>query len=79
MHPSRQPRAGQTVRAKDKRRRMSERSEFGGALARAGLAGVSRGVGSPFLCLLSFGEAKESEPPPRGKRHSNSAAQRHIK
>ncbi|MCQ4145923.1 hypothetical protein, partial [Vogesella sp. AC12] len=33
-----------------------------------GLAGVSRGVGSPFLCLLSFGEAKESKPPPRGKR-----------
>ena len=25
-------------------------------------------VGSPFLWILSFGEAKESIPPPRGKR-----------
>ena len=26
--------------------------------------------GSPFLCLLSFGEAKESELPPGNPRHS---------
>ena len=33
-----------------------------------GLHGNSCAVGSPFLWLLSFGEAKESSPPPRGKR-----------
>ncbi len=30
--------------------------------------GNSCTVGSPFLWVLSFGEAKESTPPPRGKR-----------
>ena len=29
------------------------------------------GCGSPFLCLLSFGEAKESELPPGNPRHSS--------
>ncbi len=37
-------------------------------LGRAVWRGVSSSPGSPFLWVLSFGDAKESIPPPRGKR-----------
>jgi len=49
--------------------RVFERSEFARTPPEASTAGCpqrsggSRTVGSPFLCLLSFGEAKESESP----------------
>jgi len=52
------------------RRRPLARGEFGGAWARAVWHGVSSSPESPFLWVLSFGDAKESTPPPRGKRHA---------
>ena len=39
-------------------------------LGRAVWHGVSSSPGSPFLWVLSFGDAKESTPPPRGKRQA---------
>jgi hypothetical protein len=60
----------------DQGRRLSERSEFEPdpgwiehrRLPRSEALGT-QAAGSPFLCLLSFGEAKESELPPGNPRH----------
>jgi hypothetical protein len=43
------------------------------------LYGVSSSPGSPFLWVLSFGEAKERTSPPLDSGMQNSTAQRFIK
>ncbi len=64
-----------------------QRSEFHGGPACASIAGCpvaqakgTRAVGAPFLCLLSFGEAKESEcAAGRTPRPREAVAQQHSK
>ena len=81
LHPAQQwltptPRVPLSARARngakaDQGRRLFERSEFPADPAFVSTAAVPEGpraVGSPFLSLVSFGEAKESDPPPGGSR-----------